>query len=128
MKDDGYRIVDEPRSGPLSGYAINPIFPFIALMMFPLLGAALCLFNALALRSRTMWAEVALLAAAVGVRQLGPALLANAYLATGAPAGSYRYALAVPIGAALYLGYRLFMLQATAYELKTYYAQPRQRS
>lgn len=58
-----YRIMDEPRPGPLAAWAVDPLWPFLALMMAgPWLGFPWFLFNGLAIGSARQKREVAWIA------------------------------------------------------------------
>jgi hypothetical protein len=62
----GYQIIDEPRSGPLSAVAVDPLWPFLALMFAgPWLGLPWFVVNALAIGSATQKKETLWVAAAL---------------------------------------------------------------
>jgi hypothetical protein len=124
--EERYRIIDEPRPGAFARFAVNPVWAFLALMILPLAGAVLFIVNILALRGPHRWAEGLLLAGSLGLRGFGAPLLADLYDALGWSSASFRYATVVPIGASLYLGYRVYLLQAVSFELRSYFDALRQ--
>jgi hypothetical protein len=115
---DGYRILDEPTPGALSGYAVNPSFPMLALMLAGTwLAAPWFAFNALALGSPTARREIGLAAAMVGgVFALSFGLLA-AYSQGWIGERSVAYWVLIPIVWKLSFGYWIFMMQLRTFGL-----------
>jgi hypothetical protein len=114
----GYRILDEPTPGALSGYAVSPTFPMLALMLAGTwLAAPWFAFNALALGSPTARREIGLAAAMVaGVVALSFGLLA-AFSHGLIGERSVAYWVLIPIVWKLSFGYWIFMLQLRTFGL-----------
>jgi hypothetical protein len=132
-----YTIIDEPRPGPLQRLAMNPLFPFIAYMLFAPLGALLFFVNALALRSRTMLLELlftliglSLLGGLIFVPEARDWLLARGWLDATivAPwAFAIKYLLLVPLAIGMWCGYKVFLWQSATHEVLTYFDRSQRR-
>jgi hypothetical protein len=108
MTDGGYSIRDEPQSGPLSAYAVNPMWPLLAVMFAGAwLGWVWFAFNAVALGTPTRRQEHAI----VGV----------AFTATAAFAVALRLALLVITVWKLGLSYALYLVQRRTFHIYEYY-------
>lgn len=120
--DDGrYQIIDEPREGPLSRFILHPVLPFFAWMFFREAGAALFIFNAVALRGRRMWREIAMAALSYGVFWIMGIFVLYGLAPLGLPAKSVKYLAIIPIAIGLWLAYRVFVSQIASYEIRKLY-------
>jgi hypothetical protein len=120
---DAYRIEDEPSPGALAPWAVNPLWPLLAMMFVGTwFGLAWFAFNGLAVGSPTLRREWALMAGG----------LAGAFaivVGLGAAAGTGLLARGMPIEFALLglvvwklaLGYWLNVLQGATIEIHEYY-------
>ena len=117
-----YQIVDEPPAGPLARFAMPPILPFFAFMLFPLAGIPLLLFNTIALKGRTWGREIILLAFAGAMRFGIPYSLAVWLHGQGVPIGWFGYLHIIPLGVSLYLAYRVFYNQSITHQIRTYFS------
>jgi len=114
----GYRILDEPTPGALSGYVVSPIFPLLALMLTGgWLAAPWFVVNALALGSPTARREIGLAVAMLA----GTFLLVFGLLVANEQGlisqHSFAYWALIPIVWRLGFGYWLFMLQIRTFHL-----------
>ncbi len=120
--DTSYRIVDEPKPSPLSKWAVNPFWPFLALMLGGAgVGFAWFAFNAFAMGSATRVREWLL----VGAAFVGSALLAGLgmflMLRGVLDTESIAYAGTLLIIYKLAIGYFLHFSQARSFELFEYF-------
>jgi hypothetical protein len=132
-----YAIIDEPGSGPLQRLAMTPILPFIAYMLLAPLGGLLFIVNALALRARTMWWEIAF--AIIGVAlwarlyYLPPAIdwligqNADAIALFNTWAFTLKYVMLVPLAIGMWCGYKIFLWQSATHEVLTYFDRANDR-
>jgi hypothetical protein len=115
----GYRILDEPRPGALAQYAVNPTWPFLALM---LAGGWLAwpwfVFNAIALGSSNRSREILWVVGGL----LGTLVVLGGLIATSALFGAtvepaIPYLRILPIVWKLLVGYVVFGSQQRSFQL-----------
>jgi len=118
----GYRIIDEPRSGPLQRFALPPLLVFLVGNFFLPWGWLLIAANAIALNGPHRNREIALSMAAIGLYWLGIAalnLLGNSGLIDLQYA---RYAFVFVLGAGLACAAWAFVSQEQTHQLRKYLA------
>jgi len=118
----GYQLADEPAPGHLARFAVNPLFPFLAIMLGGLwISWPWFIFNGIAVGSPTFRREIAWLAGGLVVVALIPAAifaLADMGILTGI--GVSYAALSMPV-AKLAPTYAAYVLQARTIEIYEYY-------
>lgn len=118
----GYQIADEPAPGPLARFAVNPVFPFLSMMLGGLwIAWPWFVFNGYAIGSPTLRKEVTWLALGLAVVAAVTAVLLM-LVRNGALTGvAVQYAaLAIPV-AKLSMIYAVFVLQSRTIEIYEYY-------
>jgi len=125
-RDEGrYQIIDEPARGALARFALPPLVPFFAFMVFPLAGIPFFLFNIAALKGRTWLRELALLAVASLLRFGIPLSVAAWMVELGVPERSLDYIAILPLALSLWLAYRVFYDQSITHQIRTYFSPDR---
>lgn len=122
MPHDGYRIADEPKPGALQHLVVDPLWPFLAIMFG---GAWLSwpwfIFNGFAVGSPSRRRELAI---ALGGFVASAGALFVLFYAVGIgwlPTGGLPYGLLVVVVVKLAVTYWLHVLQASTFEIYTYY-------
>jgi hypothetical protein len=117
-----YRLPDEPVPGALSGVAVNPVFPLLAMMLGGAwLGWPWLAVNAFAIGSPTRWKELALVLAGLfgsGGLILGLVAAAGGGLVRGLAISFWVLAVIVW---KLFIAYRVYILQARTFGVYEYY-------
>jgi len=120
-----YQIIDEPARSGISNWAVNPVFPLLAVMLAGAVpGYAFGVVNSFAIGSATRRKEILWsIAGVVGLAALvfAGALLANQGLLSSRLGPYYGISLLVW---RLYAGYRIYMSQSMAFELHEYFGGP----
>ena len=118
----GYRIADEPRPGAMEHLAVEPLWPFLAIMFG---GAWLSwpwfVFNGFAVGSPTRQRELGI---ALGGFAVTAVMLVGLFYAVGVgwlPQESLPYALLALTVAKLAVTYWLHVLQSQTFEIYTFY-------
>ena len=123
MSQDVYRIEDEPRPGPLAQWAVNPVWPLLAMMFAGTwLGYAWFAFNGIAVGSPTLRRELAIIA--VGLAGAFAIVVAIGWAATSGllPRGMpVEFALLGLIVWKLGIAYWLHVLQGATIEIHEHY-------
>ena len=119
-----YQIIDEPGEGPLSRFALPPVLPFFLWMFFREIGTAVFIFNALALRGRRMWLEIALAGLSYGVYWLMIWFYIQVLVPAGVSTpGLFKYYVVLPIAIGIWLAYRVFVSQNESFEIRNLYRE-----
>jgi hypothetical protein len=119
----GYLIADEPAPSRLARFAVNPVYPFLALMLGGLwIAWPWFLFNSLAVGSPTRRAEIAWLLGgfAAIVALTGAELVVVVGLGIG-PTWAIPYLVLLITVAKLLVGYAVHVLQNRTIEIYEYY-------
>lgn len=117
-----YQIADEPAPGNLARFAVNPVFPLLALMLGGVwLAWPWLAFNSIAVGSPTRRAELAWLVGGVLAFCVISVAILWSYAAglisdTGVP-----YALLVLVVAKIAVGYAVYVLQSRTIEIYEYF-------
>lgn len=118
----GYQIADEPRPGTLARFAVNPVFPLLALMLGGVwIAWPWFLLNGIAVGSPTLRREIVWLAGGLmALIAITIAILASADagLITGV---GLRYAFLVLVVAKIATAYAVYVLQSRTIEIYQYY-------
>jgi hypothetical protein len=122
-----YRIVDEPRRGPLDRFVTNPIWPFFGLMLGgAILGVPWFVFNGIALGSATLRKEIAWAAACLPVTAGLLFGLLALYQRELLPERALPYLGMALLAWKMLVGYGVFNLQRRSFALWEHYGgQPR---
>ena len=123
--DDAYRIVDEPRPGPLAQIAVNPLWPLLAIMFGgPWLAWPWHVLNAFAIGSATRWRELVIAVVGfLGACAILAALLlanSNGVLSLSDRTHAQFSMLALTV-CQLAVSYTLYTLQEPSFELHEYF-------
>jgi hypothetical protein len=115
-----YRLVDEPRAGPLSKLALPPILMFILATLFLPWGFLLITVNAIALNGPNRNREVGLSLGALGC-YYGTIAMLDLVVGSGLFANNQaHYVFVTGVGLGLTLLAFAFVSQQQAYELRRY--------
>jgi hypothetical protein len=118
----GYQIADEPKPSPLARLAVNPLFPFLAVMLGGVwIAWPWFAFNSFAIGSPTRKREIAWL---VGGILLALLLTAAVFVSVGLgalPVSGVPYAMLVITVVKLAVLYAVFLLQSRTIEIYQYY-------
>ncbi len=119
---DAYRIEDEPSPGALARWAVNPLWPLLAVMLGGAwIGWPWFVLNGLAVGSPTSRREVGWVLAGFAGSAALAALLVWQFRLGVLDQGSVRYAYLVLVVWKLGVSYVLYTLQARTFELYQHY-------
>ena len=115
-----YRIVDEPRPGPLQRFALPPLLLFLVGNFFLPWGWLLIAANAVALNGPKRNREIAFTALSIGIYFLAVAVLDWLLQANALATNHASYLFALVIGAGLVLTATAYVSQAETTQLRRY--------
>ena len=117
-----YRVVDEPRPGPMQRVALPPLLVFMVAVFFMPWGLLLIALNALALGGPHRWREIALAAGAIAIYFVFRYGVAFAVGLGAIPRGPAPYLFVLGIGLGLALASFAYISQARTMALRRYLA------
>lgn len=115
-----YRIIDEPRPGPLQRFALPPLLVFLAGNFFLPWGWLLVAANAVALNGPKRNREIAFAALSVGIYFAAAAVLDRLLLADAVAMNHANYLFVVAVGAGLVLIATAYVSQEETSQLRRY--------
>ena len=118
-----YRVIDEPRPGPLSRFALPPLLVFMAGTFFLPWGYLLLAANAVTLGGPRRNREIAFSLAPILLYYLSLALTAVAVRADILARGAAPYVFVAFVGGGLTFAAFAYISQAHAFELRRYLAE-----